>query len=44
VAVGHAGIGQLHGGVELGEAPRGGSVDVEGRLPWEGVRHWAREL
>lgn len=36
-----SGIWELHGGVELGG---GAGVEVEGRLPWESVRHWAREL
>lgn len=40
----HSGHGELHGGVELGEGARGGVVEVEGRLPWQSVRHWLREL
>jgi hypothetical protein len=39
VAVGDPGIRELHRGVQLG-----GSVEVEVRLPRDGVRHWAREL
>jgi hypothetical protein len=39
VAVGHTGHGQVHRGIQLGRG-----VEVEGRRPWESVRHWAREL
>jgi len=44
MAAGHSGHRQLHGGVEFGDGVRSGGVEVEGRLPWEGVRHRTREL
>jgi hypothetical protein len=44
IAAGDPGVRELHGGVQPGGAVRGGGVKIEGRLPRDGVRHWAREL
>lgn len=44
VAVGHPRVWKLHGGVQLGGGLGAWSVEGEGMLPRDGVRHWAREL
>ena len=44
IAVREAWVGKVHRGVELGGAARCRGIQVEGRLPRQGVRHWAREL
>jgi hypothetical protein len=44
VAAGHTGHWQLHRGVQLCEGAGGGGIEVEGRLPGDGVRHLVREV